>query len=391
MTVRRPGRGLLSSVAHRLGRRVARSPGVDGGPAAAIAVVVVGVSWLDGAGREAGAGDDALLGAVEADAEGLVGVSYGAGRRRKGGAYPSVVVLVEQPDELACFESQLVVERGLEVERHAVNGRLGRPARSGNGGGARRRAELLARGDRVHAVLGSRGTRRDKAEVRRWRRHGEIQGARSVLPQGGLAGKTLLAGSGGAGSGSAPWHLLAGAVDGGYGFRCRGGETGGRRNRADGADGSVLGVTIVQSLRVVEGVGRVGAVARPRTVPGDGAVGGGAHGRTLPCAATSWALQLRLLRLRDGSQHETGRAARPSLGENTHGEELGHWPQTQPRGPCRCLERSMIAKGVQGSVGLFVVDRPLLIHPLPPPAENKPYTNRDDQDAGQGAKDDARL
>lgn len=74
LTVRRPGRGLLSSVAHRLGRRVARPPGVDGRPAAAVAVVVVGVSWLDGAGREAGAGDDSLLGAVQADAEGLVGL-----------------------------------------------------------------------------------------------------------------------------------------------------------------------------------------------------------------------------------------------------------------------------------------------------------------------------
>lgn len=74
LTVRRPGRGLLSSVAHRLGRRVARPPGVDGRPAAAVAVVVAGVSWLDGAGREAGAGDDSLLGAVQADAEGLVGL-----------------------------------------------------------------------------------------------------------------------------------------------------------------------------------------------------------------------------------------------------------------------------------------------------------------------------
>ena len=82
MTVRRPGRGLLSSVAHGLGRRVARPPGVDGRPAAAVAVVVVGISWLDGARREAGAGDDALLGTVEADAKGLVGISYGLGRER---------------------------------------------------------------------------------------------------------------------------------------------------------------------------------------------------------------------------------------------------------------------------------------------------------------------
>lgn len=84
VTVRRPGRGLLSSVAHRLGRRVARPPRVDGRPAAAVAVVVVGVSWLDGAGREARAGDDALLGAVEADAEGLVGVSYRMREEKRG-------------------------------------------------------------------------------------------------------------------------------------------------------------------------------------------------------------------------------------------------------------------------------------------------------------------
>lgn len=64
-------------MAHRLGRRVAGPPGVDGRPAAAVAVVVVGVSWLDGAGREAGAGDDSLLGAVQADAEGLVGLVMG--------------------------------------------------------------------------------------------------------------------------------------------------------------------------------------------------------------------------------------------------------------------------------------------------------------------------
>lgn len=88
VTVRRPDRGLLSSVAHRLGRGVARPAGVDGRPAAAIAVVVVGVSWLDGAGREAGAGDDALLGAVEADAEGLVGVRSEMRRERKGRSLP---------------------------------------------------------------------------------------------------------------------------------------------------------------------------------------------------------------------------------------------------------------------------------------------------------------
>ena len=51
--------------------------GVDGGSAAGVAAVLLPLlrvgAGLDGAGGEAGAGDDALLGAVEEDAEGLFG------------------------------------------------------------------------------------------------------------------------------------------------------------------------------------------------------------------------------------------------------------------------------------------------------------------------------
>lgn len=90
---------------------------------------------------------------------------------------------MQQTHELTSSQLHLVLERGLEVELHPVDGGLSRTPGGGNCGSTAGRAGVLAWGYRVHAELGPGGTWRHGPK-RLGPGHGEIErfGA-TVFPQ----------------------------------------------------------------------------------------------------------------------------------------------------------------------------------------------------------------
>jgi hypothetical protein len=117
-------------------------------------------------GREAGSGHNTLAGPIQSDAEG-----------------PTIIVFVEESDELSSSKLKLVFHRRFEVELDAVNRGASWATSSHNRCGTRGSGDLLAGGNRAHAILGP--SRRWGDGLKRWRgSNGEIESLRSMVARG---------------------------------------------------------------------------------------------------------------------------------------------------------------------------------------------------------------
>jgi hypothetical protein len=72
-------------------------------------------------GRQTSSGNNSLLGSVKSNTECLLLVSHDHIYRIYNLTYPTVIILMQQPHNLADLQFHLIIHRGLEIELYTVD------------------------------------------------------------------------------------------------------------------------------------------------------------------------------------------------------------------------------------------------------------------------------